>query len=68
MTQVRETVIGGRDGVPMLFGSYHELHANSDWACEEDFVPTQRDCPNFEVVEDIKWEDFLNVIIEIYKN
>ena len=38
---------------------------DSDWACEEDFVPTQRDCPNFEVIEDIKWEDFLNVIIQI---
>ncbi len=38
-----------------------------DWACEEDFLPAQRECPNIEVDYYVEWENFLNSIVQILK-
>lgn len=50
-----------------LIGAIEYDAENDDWACEEDFVPNQRQCPNVEVSTDIKWEEFLNKIVIILK-
>ncbi len=50
-----------------LIGAKEYDPDDDDWACEEDFVPSQRDCPNIEISEDIYWEDFLNTIVKILK-
>lgn len=50
-----------------LIGAIEYNAEDDDWACEEDFVPNQRQCPNVEVSTDIKWEEFLNTIVMILK-
>lgn len=50
-----------------LIGAIEYDAEDDDWACEEDFVPNQRQCPNVEVSSDIKWEEFLNTIVIILK-
>lgn len=37
-----------------LIGAKEYNAEDDDWACEEDFEPNQRDCPNFEIDDDIK--------------
>lgn len=36
--------------------------ADDDWACEEDFEPAERQCPNLNIDENEDWEDVLNLI------
>jgi len=48
-----------------LIGAKEYDSEDDDWACEEDFVPEHRECPNVEVYEDIGWEDFLNTVVQI---
>lgn len=50
-----------------LIGAKRYDPNDDDWACEEDFVPKQRECPGIEVSKDIDWEDFLNIIVRILK-
>ena len=38
---------------------------DDDWACEEDFVPEQRECPYFEIDESIEWEKVLEIATSI---
>ena len=50
-----------------LVGSTWYDEDDEDWACEEDFEPTQRSCPDFEISGNPKWEDVLEIVIEILK-
>lgn len=53
-------------GIELIGAKEYDPNDN-DWACEEDFVPNQRECPDIEVSGDIEWEDFLNTIVQILK-
>lgn len=48
-----------------LIGSKVYDPENDDWACEEDFEPAIRNCPNIEISENDDWETVLKNIIEI---
>lgn len=50
-----------------LIGSKEYDEGDDDWACEEDFVPNQRNCLNIKVSSNTEWEDFLKAIVEILK-
>jgi hypothetical protein len=50
-----------------LVGSTWYDEDDEDWACEEDFEPTQRSCPDFEISGNPKWEDVLEIVVEILK-
>lgn len=50
-----------------LIGSKIYDKENDDWACEEDFVPKNRTCPNISILEDIDWEIVLETMTEILK-
>lgn len=45
-----------------LIGSASYDAADDDWACEEDFEPTERECPELNVDANEDWEDFLELI------
>nr|WP_199003161.1 hypothetical protein [Flavobacterium sp. ASV13] len=38
---------------------------NEDWACEEDYEPEQRECPDFTMPSDLKWEEVLKIVTTI---
>lgn len=50
-----------------LIGSKTYDAENEDWACEEDFVPRQRTCPNLSIPARLGWEAVLQGIAEILK-
>lgn len=41
---------------------------DEDWACDEDFEPTQRSCPDFEISDKLEWEEVLEIVIAILKD
>lgn len=51
-----------------LVGSTWFDEKDEDWACDEDFEPTQRSCPDFEIPGNLKWEEVLEIIATILKN
>ena len=50
-----------------LIGSKQYDAEDDDWACEEDFEPEMRECPNFEIDEELDWEYVLEIITKILK-
>lgn len=38
---------------------------NEDWACEEDYEPEQRECLDFTMPSDLKWEEVLKIVTTI---
>ncbi len=50
-----------------LIGSKQYDAEDDDWACEEDFEPQNRECPQFEISEDFNWEYVLEIITKILK-
>ena len=50
-----------------LVGSAWYDEEDDDWACEEDFEPTQRNCPDFVITDNLKWEDVLEMVAGILK-
>lgn len=53
-------------GIELIGANAYDVE-DDDWACEEDFIPRQRMCPNIDVSEEIEWEDFLNTNVQILK-
>ena len=50
-----------------LIGSESYDAEDDDWACEEDFVPKQRICPNIEISDTVHWATVLQDISGILK-
>lgn len=50
-----------------LVGSKSYDKEDDDWACEEDFKPKQRKCPDFEVPYSLEWEEVLKIVVGILK-
>ena len=50
-----------------LIGSENYDSSDDDWACDEDFVPSQRSCPNITISKTYGWEMVLEVMAEILK-
>lgn len=50
-----------------LIGSKYYNSEDDDWACEEDFEPIERTCPELNISEDMNWEDVLDMIVDILK-
>lgn len=50
-----------------MIGSKQYDAEDDDWACEEDFEPEMRECPNFEIDEELDWEYVLEIITNILK-
>jgi len=48
-----------------LIGAKEYDADDADWACEEDFVPNERECPGIDFYEDVEWEEFLDSIVKI---
>lgn len=48
-----------------LVGSTWFDKENEDWACDEDYEPQQRTCPNFTTPDDSQWEDVLEIVTKI---
>lgn len=50
-----------------LIGSKCYDPNDDDWACEEDFEPLQRVCPELNISLNMDWEDVLDMIVKILK-
>ncbi|SHI81347.1 shikimate kinase [Clostridium cavendishii DSM 21758] len=50
-----------------LIGAKEYNVEDDDWACEEDFEPNQRYCPNFEIDDTIEWEYVLDTVVKLLK-
>lgn len=50
-----------------LVGSTWFDKEDEDWACEEEFEPTQRTCPDFVIPKNLKWEKVLEIVTQILK-
>lgn len=50
-----------------LIGSKNYDLADDDWACNEDFEPTQRYCPNIKIAQSYDWEIVLQTMVDILK-
>ncbi|MBU5316356.1 hypothetical protein KQI30_08740 [Clostridium bornimense] len=50
-----------------LIGSESYDEEDDDWACEEDFIPDERDCPDLNIDDKYDWETVLNEIVIILK-
>ena len=48
-----------------LTGSELYNFYDDDWACDEDFEPVERTCPDLNIPEDMDWKDVLEMISEI---
>ena len=53
-------------GIEMIGSSWFD-EEDEEWACDEDFKPTQRVCPNFNVPDSFTWEEVLEIVISILK-
>ncbi len=51
-----------------MVGSTWFDEKDEDWACDEDFEPTQRNCPDFEISDHLKWEEVLEIVVTILKD
>lgn len=54
-------------GIEMVGSTWFD-EKDEDWACDEDFEPTQRSCPDFEISDNLKWEDVLEIVVAILKD
>lgn len=54
-------------GLEMVGSSWFD-EKDEDWACDEDFEPTQRSCPDFEISANLKWEEVLEIVVVILKD
>lgn len=54
-------------GIEMTGSTWFD-EEDQDWACDEDFVPTQRSCPNFKISYELKWDDVLEIVVAILKD
>lgn len=54
-------------GLEMVGSSWFD-EKDEDWACDEDFEPTQRSCPDFEISDNLKWEEVLEIVVVILKD
>lgn len=54
-------------GIEMVGSTWYD-EENDDWACDEDFEPTQRSCPDFEISNSLKWEEVLDIVVAILKD
>ncbi|WP_291591745.1 hypothetical protein [Bacteroides sp.] len=54
-------------GIEMVGSTWFD-EKDEDWACDEDFEPIQRNCPNFEISDNLKWEDVLEIVVAILKD
>ena len=54
-------------GLEMVGSSWFD-EKDEDWACDEDFEPTQRSCPDFEISDNLKWEEVLEIVMVILKD
>ncbi|MDS0527415.1 hypothetical protein NNC19_17120 [Clostridium sp. SHJSY1] len=50
-----------------LIGALNYDAEDDDWACEEDFIPKERECPELNIDSDCDWETVLNEIQMILK-
>ena len=50
-----------------LIGSANYDEEDEDWACEEDFVPMERSCPDLGIDDTYDWESVLKEIETILK-
>lgn len=50
-----------------LIGASNYSDKDDDWACDEDFIPTERNCPELNISKDCAWEDVLANIVDILK-
>lgn len=50
-----------------LVGSTWFDEEDEDWACDEDFEPTQRSCPDFKISDDLEWEEVLEIVTATLK-
>ncbi|WPC39927.1 hypothetical protein [Clostridium sp. JS66] len=50
-----------------LIGSANYDEEDDDWACEEDFVPIERNCPDLDIDDTYEWESVLKEIESILK-
>ena len=50
-----------------LIGAIFYDEEDSDWACEEDFKPTERNCDPLNINEEENWEKVLKTIVVILK-
>lgn len=54
-------------GMEMVGSAWFD-EEDEDWACDEDFEPAQRSCPDFEISGNLKWEEVLEIVVAILKN
>ncbi|KAA9044580.1 hypothetical protein F6S82_16725 [Bacteroides xylanisolvens] len=50
-----------------LVGSTWFDEEDEDWACDEDFEPIQRSCPDFKISDDLEWEEVLEIVTATLK-
>ena len=54
-------------GMEMVGSTWFD-EEDEDWACDEDFEPVQRSCPDFEISDNLKWEEVLEIVVAILKD
>ena len=50
-----------------MVGSIWFDEKDEDWACDEDFEPIQRSCPDFKISDDLEWEEVLEIVTATLK-
>lgn len=53
-------------GIELIGAKVYDLE-NDDWACEEDFSPTKRHCPNLPIDIKSDWTAQLNFTVKVLK-
>lgn len=53
-------------GVELVGSSCYDPN-DDDWACEEDFIPEERTCPDLDIDDDCSWEMVLEEMENILK-
>lgn len=51
-----------------LVGSAWFDEEDEDWVCDEDFEPVQRECPDFELPNNLEWQEALEVVATVLKD
>lgn len=51
-----------------LVGSAWFDEEDEDWACDEDFEPVQRRCPDFELPNNLEWQEALEIVATVLKD
>lgn len=50
-----------------LIGSSEYDAEDDDWACDEDFIPEERSCPDLGIDDSVEWSEVLTLITNILK-